>query len=141
MNIIKKYCRNKLTIKPISAAQIINYDIGLVSNKFEKYNGEQINFENFLRIIIKQNMKHFKRIEILFNVDNVKQSVPLGYQFDMITENDIKYDSGTIVIFGSGIKSICSAELNMSTCNLLQINIRPNNGCLKLSDIEVIGYY
>lgn len=141
MSIVKKHYKTCGNIKKdISITEISNYGIMHVSNELCPYVGQYICYDNFIRIYINDNITTFKRIEILFNALDVHVNVPVGYQFDIVEKDGTKYDSGTMVISNGGLKSICSAELNMTNCVEFRINIRPNKEKFRVKDIQIIGY-
>lgn len=146
-SILNKYAQYDTHHVDITCDEIQNYNKyyvysdgkrELISNKKDI----QISFDKFVRCVINisRDYAKIKRFEILIEVDNVVELVPIGYQFDLINEVNIKYHSDTIIVNNNGIYSISSPEVDLKMINCVQINLRPNCGTLCVKKITIVVY-
>jgi len=101
-----------------------------------------ISFNKFCRLILNDVPKSASKIEALIDIqmDENIQSVPIGYQFDFITDTTT-YDADTVVITKSGILCICSKDIdNIEQIKSININIRPNENNINIKSINVMYF-
>jgi glycosyltransferase involved in cell wall biosynthesis len=150
MNILSQYVNKYQSHNDkVICSEITKVDTYLVkasdngTKLIEYFENTEISFDKFLRHIIKIDDKYgkFKQIEVILTVKNITTPIPTGYQFDLISNSTTSYKSDTTVISMSGIKSICSPELELNNVKTLNINIRPNYGKIHIDDVHIVAYY
>lgn len=150
MNIINPFVNKyqKATEK-IICSEIKNYEtyiVNMIKNNMKIIyciKNVEISHDIFMQNIINidETTEKIKQIEVILNVKNVKEPIYVDYKLDIISDIGTSYKSDIILISMSGIKSLCSPELNLISKKKLNINIRPNNGNLIIDGVQIMVYY